>query len=1680
MSNKVIYIDPNQIIKTVNGNNNILQSGIMNAPEDLSISVDLEVTTVSRYSYGSIKDGTNSQTYTMSWFSSPNGNQMSSFFQGKKIGGTNVLTDFYTDISYQTSQTGENIEGVGISSIDIDFDAWYLPQVTIKFVDVRGTALFTPSDTNPKSLASEFFKCFFTFPYPIFKIQIKGFYGDAVTYDLYLIDFKAEFNSTTGNFEFNTKFIGYTYAFLSDIQFDLLVAAPYCDYGGTDYWDSRNFRFYDDNGDPEGTPMLKILDYVKKIEPVLTTINENIKNSDDGKKIERAKEEATNYNKIILAWNSFKNYFKDNWNKLGIFPDNIIPIVDENKIHFLYSDYNGFYFMQDDLKENFDNLVKQYPKNIDMPSIIKKIVDLGFLKPIDNIESTVSDVNSSLKSMSTKDKTLTNITNKKILLGIYEIDMNDNIATYQNIINNNNIIIKSSNTKIYNKISQGIQDTLGFKPTIQNIFALIFAHLETFANTFYKCTNSIKNRQVPSDLNIKYTDVASLNLLPPFPQYADNMGNDAWIGNQYPELEEVKYVNSLLNSITQVAKTETAINQDIINNNNNTIDHIPITPFDIDTNPYLRVDSIDDLKLTVILRMFQAYICGKYYFDQRLSSSNFIPFYKFGISEAYNIYSALKSNSAIMNFFTDINNNENLINSTYNGTLDLINYFNNINLSVPHSHSGKLIHPIKIYKDFNTYNYVYDYIKYKDNFYYLPLFSDVSNQNLTKYFYSNLSSNEVSIKFDGNQNYAAINITSGTTISDDEVSITVSDIPIQITDFNYSYFKIYSDTESAKLLNIQNYLNSYQSGKYKDMVKNWNFSNTDDGKYLNAPLSTSIDVYKLFYYFIDKTTKLYDGINEPDKQFNVADVISVYKINNNRQVVDPCYLPQSDIYHIQEGYGYLSLLNKALLVLHTLPIDKTCKNIFNLTDTIITIPKANLLYLGSVLWRFFYSNGDPLLSDIKNKSYINPKNYTLTSGDYFLGQLITYPNDPKDNFYKYSMSLDTMMKGIFGRDEKNYVKCNLKNNVIKVLINYFMTWALNNELIPALDASTYETVNENINISNNIKDLLSTKIYISLPNNSYTESVPDFNITNGDPVHYLKELVKEVNTLLNNDKTNNNVNTDNDSSEIIKKELYKTLKNLNDKWFASHDLDYYKINNFFEKSFIFIDKFYKNIGNELMVNLDYFLNIILQATDVNTSSNKLNDRSLYSVLTDILVKHNMLFLPAPNYLNITNTTVFENVFKPVPWYNKNPIHLQQSFFVCMAVGEPSSKLNLNNEYGDDGLMVASDGTINANKVEEKLPCFAVDYGVQNQSYFKNMQINMNNAVNTDQSLAAIYQLSNQGSGSARLAMGNNFYSVYTTNSYQVTVEMMGDAQVQQLMYFQLMNVPMFRGCYLIYKIQHKIVPGNMTTSFTGMRMTKFSPYINKDLFSLDKAGIMEVIPGMSYEGTNYNPYMQSLDLKNIKRAELQPKYSEGNDYVATTYYSVKDTDWIDYPTTYNKYTILASDILGNKITLGDFLVNVKDIGMFANNSSMFSKNQSAPSKGIPAEIYSNMRTLAGYFIKIKAKYGNNIAINSVWRDKYTENGRGSFHHVGCAVDFEVINDDKDSTKLQEIFNHIYDSKNNFKITELFLENQGSNRDHPIIHYAVSFSSTKQCIRNFTDQYGAKTASTTVNIDNCTD
>jgi hypothetical protein len=78
---------------------------------------------------------------------------------------------------------------------------------------------------------------------------------------------------------------------------------------------------------------------------------------------------------------------------------------------------------------------------------------------------------------------------------------------------------------------------------------------------------------------------------------------------------------------------------------------------------------------------------------------------------------------------------------------------------------------------------------------------------------------------------------------------------------------------------------------------------------------------------------------------------------------------------------------------------------------------------------------------------------------------------------------------------------------------------------------------------------------------------------------------------------------------------------------------------------------------------------------------------------------------------------------------------------------------------------------------------------------------------------------------------SNMYNVYSVRSY-AEVEMMGNAKIQPMMYFQLNNIPMFHGAYMITRVKHNIKPNTMSTTFSllGLGFQKTKLFDASDLY----------------------------------------------------------------------------------------------------------------------------------------------------------------------------------------------------------------------------------------------------------
>jgi hypothetical protein len=96
-------------------------------------------------------------------------------------------------------------------------------------------------------------------------------------------------------------------------------------------------------------------------------------------------------------------------------------------------------------------------------------------------------------------------------------------------------------------------------------------------------------------------------------------------------------------------------------------------------------------------------------------------------------------------------------------------------------------------------------------------------------------------------------------------------------------------------------------------------------------------------------------------------------------------------------------------------------------------------------------------------------------------------------------------------------------------------------------------------------------------------------------------------------------------------------------------------------------------------------------------------------------------------------------------------------------------------------------------------------------------LDQNEFTETDESLQVTDMIASKGTENNRTLAGQNIYNVYSVRSYKAEVEMLGNAMIQPMMHFQLNNIPMFHGGYLITRVKHNIKPNHMTT-FTGVRV----------------------------------------------------------------------------------------------------------------------------------------------------------------------------------------------------------------------------------------------------------------------
>lgn len=1422
------YIEPNDLaalygVKMANGkainSENSYVDNVTWDPEDMNMSVDLQVIMPNREDCGQISFNNVFAVEINNDNSSAIGRYVS-FLQGSGFNdknGNNVgneLTTSYTDASYieLRNNNESNKECVGIESIDITFDSHFYPQVNIKFIDVRGYSLMMPteeqyretlinkqSENSYETTYNNFFRALFRFPYPRFLLTIKGYYGNHITFMLSVNEFKNSFNSSTGNFEVNVSFIGYMYGLYTDLPFNFLICAPYYRDGTQkdgdetrEYWK----KFYFDDGVGGNSKnictfieFLKLFDELNKAKKDIEEGKTNNSDLNNVKNLSKSVETVTNLindiyqfiNDIVERNKSFK-YIKHFNNFKKITQLLVLGNSTNDKVYFnkdKYNDivdkFNSFVDGESILEISVDSkyTIKNEFRDPENPKHFKRLGDDYFnllentyfvndgnkiLKKKDNFgldeEEDDTDIISKFESDSDRAK-------KGVQLFYFDsviTVLNDYVTKANNKINEKKSEVEKVVTDIY-------IEALGFDPSIQNVFRMIFAHIDCFMDEFYTLLSEIKssNRKL-SDIGITNKNLTDLNknstencFVPPFTAFYkedDNRRVEIYPGEleEGKKLKEVEFIENFLSGALSAKNTSKSYIQDSYNNrkfedenkqeltsggNNFSITSLSDSNFD-GVNPYSYYDEAPTEK---------QFLGGLlYYFALRYAQSKF-QFGDFTLENA-----RIEANNLLK-----------------------------LHQSVP---------------------------------------SDIFKKTIEKY-----SSGEkdklldVLSDFKKNRN----NLVCDITVDKENVKISKSKLPLFTKGIaNAKSEKVlFSDKYNSDKSKSKKLFDMWSSGRKEDVEKVWNSVSGNasqiKGRICRQPseldenligditkgYSTGVDDSLSAYYIDGTPIRIYDLVDDKTKNDKKRAAYFLYCLMYNE-------IKKEKI----NGPYYYGNYHKIKL---GLDLNKT---------GICAVYDVTSAFIGAILSKMYggTDNNDGILysdsgSNYSVKFFVDEKQYGII----------------KKNYSQFFIdSFDDFVKKIWPELNKRLIPRNFDQN------KKAMKSGLRKYIVENVLKDKYHYIY-------NVCDEYSGNT-ITIPLSEFQTFVTTLN----EGYKSVKSIEEEV---------KNDV-TEADITNSYKLEAYNAMKNIYDKWANSYGKSDFELRTPSEDrnaknqryvngkpnvnggvkeydNFVFIDSFYNDISYRFRINPSTMYDII--ARQMNNESNY----SAYEFMAEICQQNKLLFLALPVINNFYDEDGLENIFKPHPEYMMNKGF--GSTYVCMYTYEVSHVVEDESQTGlcDDGLDIAGItedagqtdiGLLFSNSksgMPLSVPAFGVTYARQNQQYFSNISVNMDNPRVTDYSIANLFELANfknDGTLEKPHTVANDIYSIYANRSYNCSVEMLGCANIMPMMYFQLNNIPMFRGGYMITNVEHHIKAGNFTTTFTGVRISKNQLPYNDVLF----------------------------------------------------------------------------------------------------------------------------------------------------------------------------------------------------------------------------------------------------------
>lgn len=1509
---RLIYIEPNNLSNfkgvKLNGNS---QDNIVWNPEDLNYSVDLQVVVPDRTQCGGdiANDGL---TFTLS---NINKNGMLSFFEGTTVNGKKMLTDNYTDASFTElkDSSKQNKECLGIKSINVDFSSYFYPQVTIEFTDVRAFSLMGPSETS--SSTESFFKSVFHYPYPKFLLTIKGYYGTKVTFKLAVNEFKSRLNQQTGNFDVTITFIGYMFGVYTDIPTNFILIAPYIcgeTEGSTNaYWNQgkESGRFvYNDN-----TPMLTMVEFCDKyvrLAETLSTQNNLLDENKGLKDFNTANRKAEDAGKLIDLFNTFID-------TANMGDTAQCKKIDNKNLYLLYGNgkkvelnKNKVYQKLRDALTDFNKAYGTDFQNINGTTTVQTIVDVvttplvvnGDINPqVKNLEMYKKMVNEKLEDGETKKiiDILSSTKNEFEKKNWYLFDSNHFLSFFKNIKNEAESKVTEVTPEAESESLNITVKEIGFTPNLENIFRMVFAHLDCFMNSMYDVIKKVKeSKRSPDDMKMTTddTDLPSMyDFVPPFPLITERK-DDKRIAifpgekEQYANMEEVVFVDEIVKATLAYRKLFNAIedylkksqqseetNGDFVQN------FFPIMLSDVfynGTNPYKYLNDNTDLGEILYMHLLR-YRAARMTGGARSTKDKDATYADL---EARNFYMVKSSCTDEL-----LNELKRIGNSPYEDFVNKVNeYLNN--------HKNQTIDTVNISGD-KILTKVDDKYALSFNNVITPKATQIVKQrypvnpeakNLESGFGIKDSSWKTVLESYSNMTKINEKFPESKRIEEDKLKYVTHYVKLSpigyygvnpITNETYKFGRLYKkpsgneDFDEPDSVDYDDYINDYVSACISNPETisfpfiEYGVRNTKTKRAHNLFVNDNEGVGGIIYNRKNGQTRSWE---ERALIFLACLPFSTTALNMTRCAIVGI-VPHFSIIITDNGVGVQKDVSSEL---------------YGYVSRIHCIPKHMVLYVGGLLYRSLHPD---VIGDltIKGEKQHSSTSIRKRSGDFVLGNNL---DDMEDSLYP--QAVDSM-------DEEKK----------KLVIDYFVSWA-NNEFKTLFEylrnsSGKYEDkkiaddytafVLKNEPAENYLKQfyLSSVFVYTNTSTGKYIEKQKTNEISISDGLgcaQFCDALAKLYEDVTDTEVKNREV-TDADISKETKLSIYLTLKKMYDKWLCGVNGDRFKLGTYTDDkteqrerftgnggsetasseftNFLFMDSYMNDIGTRFMVNPKVFYAMIKKHSDSDENT------SIFQFLSDLSLENKLRLLSLPVYNNFYDAETLQRIFSPNPSYaiGNTASSKMGETYVVMYQHEASSMLEESNAegilYGSNGFDIADSlGNPNAVSMDDvnrlfgattednlniNVPAFGVTFGRQSQSMFKDIKVNMDGPRVTDFSIANTFELGKLGAnGFARepYSVGQDMFAIYSNRSYNCEVEMMGCANIFPFMYFQLNNVPMFKGAYIITDVKHSIAPGDMKTKFTGVRVSKNQIPFNTDIFNI--RSFLAMIDGYVKNGGRYD------------------------------------------------------------------------------------------------------------------------------------------------------------------------------------------------------------------------------------